>query len=220
MRRDSSSKRRPRAFTLAEMLTVSVLLALFLTTIAAILPPLIRGPGSAQAKVDTIQAAAQSLYQLQRDIRQAKATYVWICTDDATPSCSQPAVLSAVQILVVPTAYDASGQFRVVSAGGVGDIGKPDWQGAVVYRLTVSTLQRSVVLGASYVPSTNGAAAAAATAAIVAPAPGAIARNIQSLGAAVTPSNHVVSLQLAASASEGGSANRTVYRSDVLTRNN
>ena len=67
----ASSKRHSRGFTLAEMLTVIVIMGLFTTFAVAIIAPVVNAPNKEQAKIDTLQAAGRGLYQMQRDLRTA-----------------------------------------------------------------------------------------------------------------------------------------------------
>src|SRR5579863_3675035 len=103
----SRNSARRRGYTIVEVLSVTVVLGLVMTIIAAIIGPLLRSQNQTQAKVDTVQAAAIALYRVQRDLRNTSWSSVWACTTTGTPTCTQPTTSTATQALVVLTAYQS-----------------------------------------------------------------------------------------------------------------
>jgi type II secretory pathway pseudopilin PulG len=134
MRRNKSrSARFARAFTIAEVLTVLVLFGLLLTTIAAVVPAILRSPAQMQAQVDEVNAAALALYKVQRDTRQSDVNGVFNCATTPVVTCTQvtglkPAITQAIAI----AGDNGATQF-------VDQFGQTKWKGYVVYWLAPST---------------------------------------------------------------------------------
>jgi type II secretory pathway pseudopilin PulG len=150
--------RSNRGFTVAEVLTVFVIVGLILGAVAAAMPFITRGPIAAQAQVDNVESSALALYKMQRDVRQSNINGVWDCTTPPVVTCTQPApqlTNPPVQSVAIVTADDGSGQFVIK---GPGD---PKWSGMIVYWLTPNADGTSNVLQRAYfnhtIPMHNGA---------------------------------------------------------------
>jgi prepilin-type N-terminal cleavage/methylation domain-containing protein len=224
----ANSKRLSRGFTLAELLSVLVIMGIFTSFVVMIIAPVIRAPNNEQAKVDTLQAAAQGLYQMQRDIRMADITGVFACASTGgVASCSQPSSLTSTSIITLVSPL-SSGQLNWTQS--TPNPGVPAWQGVVVYWLQPNgdsnDLQRAYVssstLGSlSAGPLGSTFAATAATAVQDAQAAGGVtvANDVNSLSASINKTTNIVGLEITAQSKEGAAANSTSYTSNIYTRN-
>ena len=123
-------KRSQRGFTLAEILTVLVIMGLMLSVVAFSVPLFMSGPQEAQSQVDNVESAALALYKMQHDTRPSNIKNVWSCT--TALACTQPTPgpnMPTAQAVVVLTA-NGTGQFVTNSSGS------PQWQGFDVYWIT------------------------------------------------------------------------------------
>ncbi len=224
----ANSKSRSRGFTVAEVLTVVVIMGIFTTFVVAIISPIANAPNKEQAKIDTLQAAAQGLYEIQRDLRMADVTGVYACTSaGGVATCTQPTGLTSTSILAIASPL-ASGQLYWSQSAG--SVGKPAWQGVVVYWLSANgqnyNLERAYVssstlgtIGAGTLGTTF--ASMAATAAQDAQAAGGttVASDVNSLSASVNTLSGVVGLSMTAQSHEGAGVNSTQYSSNTYARN-
>ena len=224
----ASSKRCSRGFTLAEMLTVIVIMGIFTTFVVGIIAPIVNAPNKEQAKIDTVQAAARGLYSMQRDLRMADATGVYACSGSGgSVTCSQPSTLTSANIIAIVSPL-ASGQLYWSSSTSTP--GQPNWQGVVVYWLDANgsghDLDRAYVssstlgaLGTGPLGSTF--ASIAATAATDAQASGGMtmASGVSSLSTSINTSTGLVGLAMDAQSKDGAAVNSTQYSSNTYTRN-
>jgi type II secretory pathway pseudopilin PulG len=212
----SRSARFARAFTIAELLTVLVLFGLLLTTVAAVIPAVLRSPAQMQAQVDEVNAAALALYKVQRDARQSDINGVFNCTTAPTVSCTQvtgsiPAVTQAIAI----AGDNGTTQF-------VDQYGQTKWKGYVVYWLAPSTsgvgldLMRAFVgIQFQYNPNHSPQflatdATTCVTAAVSAPSPSVAAQDVRQLASSVTLADGIVALQMAAGVNRGDKTSVTL----------
>jgi len=140
--------RSRRGFSLAEVLTVFVIVGLMLSAVAFAIPLFLNGPREAQSQVDEVESTALALYKMQQDTRPSNIGGVFACNTFPIPTCSQPAPQSPMptfQSIVVLTADDVNGQFQLSG-------GRPQWQGFVVYWLTPNADGTSNELRRAYVP--------------------------------------------------------------------
>jgi type II secretory pathway pseudopilin PulG len=217
MRRNKSrSARFARAFTIAEVLTVLVLFGLLLTTIAAVVPAILRSPAQMQAQVDEVNAAALALYKVQRDTRQSDVNGVFNCATTPVVTCTQvtglkPAITQAIAI----AGDNGATQF-------VDQFGQTKWKGYVVYWLAPSTsgvgldLMRGFV-GVAFQYNQNGSpkflvadATTCVTAAITAASPSVAAQDVRQLLVSVTPADGIVALQMVAGVNRGDQTSVTL----------
>ena len=214
---------------MAEMLTVMAILAIFTTFVVVIIAPVIHAPQKEQAKINTLQAAAQGLYQIQRDVRMAGITGVYACTGSgASVTCSQPASATDSSSLAIISPI-ASGQLNWSLSPSTS--GLPAWQGVVVYWLTPNGAGTSNDLKRGFVSSTTlgslGAgplgsfASTAATAVQDAQSAGGttVAHDVNKLSAFVSTATHMVGLSMTAQSTQGSAVNSTSYTSNTYTRN-
>ena len=221
-----------RGFSLAELLTVIVIVGLFMSVVVAVLVPVIHASGSGQAKAETVQTAAQGFYTVLRDLRQSTISGINSCTDASPSVCTQPGTLPAppatspacnspnnVPVLAMMTA-DSGGQRQADATSG-----EPLWQGVLAYWTCDGTLYR----GTANLPAPGS---------INVPSPGTyntlvgnalangkpVVSGIDWLGTAysvstTTTAEGTVLLQMRTSAARGGSSNFTIFTSDVTPRN-
>jgi type II secretory pathway pseudopilin PulG len=218
--------REQRGNTIVEMLMVIGILGLLMTMLVSILPPLLQSPARSQAKLDTVQAAAQALYRIQRDLRQTYYLSAFACTTGAGASCSQPtAFATSLPAIAMITAHQSgTGQFAVAGTGS--NLGYPNWQGVTVYWIDANGALHWAFYQPSGFPesgpagplSANDAAAAVAAATTGSVTGTQIATGITQLSAAWEGQPNVISFEMIAQSTENGHINETTYRSDVLAR--
>ncbi len=217
-----NSRSTQRGNTIAELLSVVVVLGLIMSSIALIIGPLLRSQHQTQAKVDTVQAAAMALYRLERDIRNTSISSIWVCTTDASPACTQATTLSSLTTagaIVMPSAYaNGTGQFQLQGNG------KPKWQGATVYWVDAAgDLEVGFNAPSTYSIGNALTATDAQNAVLNVTASGGmhLARFTQKLALAVpSSSQNIVLLQLQARSTIGEASNETTYQTHLETRNN
>jgi len=218
------SRDSERGSSTVELLIVSVIFSLLLTTLVSATLPILRAQSRNQAKVDTLQSSAVQFYRLQRDLRQSYYLSVYACSTSGTPSCSQPSDFSSTySALVFPTAYaNGNGQFQLSSGGSAS--GQPNWQGVTVYWIDGSaTLHRSFDVPTGFttgsVALSPSTAAQAVSDVMAASNPGALGVSAQWFALDLTASNtNLLAVEMSATGNEGGSSNETTYASQVLTR--
>jgi hypothetical protein len=207
----SRSARLARGFTIAEMLTVTVLFGLLLTTIAAVIPAVLRSPTQMQAQVDEVDAGALALYKVQRDARQGDINGVFNCTITPVVSCAQQSGGIAPTQAIAIAGDNGTTQF--VHQNGQ-DSGETKWQGYVIYWLAPSaagvgmdlmrTFESANILIVGGVPQfTTTDAATCVTTAIAQASPSVAAPDVRLLQAGVTLSTGIVELQMLAGVNRG-----------------
>lgn len=223
----SRSARFARGFTIAELLTVTVLFGLLLTTVAAVIPMVLRSPSQMQAQVDEIDTAALALYKVQRDARQGDVNGVFNCTIAPVVGCAQqtgsnPFVTPAIAI----AGDDGNGQFAYAKGQYAG---QTKWQGYVVYWLAPSATGVGLDLLRAFEPWKIGFqnnvpifqatdAAACVTLAIAASSPSVAAPDVRQLLSSVTPANGIIALRMDAGVNRGDQTSITL-QGDTYARN-
>ena len=217
MRRNKSrSARFARGFTIAELLTVLVLFGLMLTTVAAVIPVVLKSPNQMQAQVDEVDAAALALYKVQRDTRQSDVGGVFNCTTAPLVTCAQQ-IGSPVNTQAIAIAGDGD-QPQFVNQNS-----QTKWKGYVVYWLAPSAsgvgldLMRAFVAVPGQFPFLNGNplfrasdAVLCVTTAITLASTSVDAQDVRQLLASVTPANGMVALQLVAGVNRGDQTSVTL----------
>ncbi|HLJ83979.1 MAG TPA: hypothetical protein VKT51_07415 [Candidatus Eremiobacteraceae bacterium] len=212
------SARHARGFTLAEILTVAVLFGMLLTTIAAVIPAVMRAPAQMQSQVDEVNSAALALYKVQRDARQSDVNGVFNCTTLPIVACSQQ-VGPPTQTQAVAIAGNDSSQFFLT---GGQNSGQASWTGYTVYWLAPSSSGIGMDLMRSFEPVVsnilNGVpqfktadATWAVTTALLISSPDVAAGDVRKLLVGVTPANGIVALQMSAGVNRGDQTELTMY---------
>jgi type II secretory pathway pseudopilin PulG len=206
----SRSARLARGFTIAELLTVTVIFGLLLTTIAAVMPVVLKSPSQMQAQVDEVDAAALALYKVQRDARQSDINGVFNCTITPLVACVQQVgpVPQNTQAIAI-AGDDGTTQF-------VNNVGGTKWKGYVVYWLAPSAAGVGMDLMRSFqsitpFPFNNGNlpifqtsdAITAVVAAVAQPSPSVAAPDVRQLLSSVSPADGIVALQMVAGVNRG-----------------
>jgi prepilin-type N-terminal cleavage/methylation domain-containing protein len=191
-------KRSQRGFTLAEILTVVVIMGLMLSVVAFSAPLFLNGPQEAQSQVDNVESAALALYKMQHDTRPSNIHNVWACST-VLPVCTQPTpgpAMPTAQAVAILTA-NATGQF-VLNGNGT-----PNWQGYDVYWIvpnadgTSNELRRAFV-GVAFginAPQPGDAVTAVATA-LGLTTYTTVAQDVWDMKFAIDPTTNTVDLQL------------------------
>ena len=187
--------RSQRGFTLAEILTVLVIMGLMLCVVAFCVPLFLNGPQEAQSQVDNVESAALALYKMQHDTRPSTIKGVFGCATLPIPTCSQPTPgpnMPPTQAVVIQTA-NGTGQFMLQN-------GNPNWQGFIVYWLTPNADGTSNELRRAFVPMIGPydvtGAAAAVVAALGLTSYTTVAQDVVDMRFAVDMSTNTVDLQL------------------------
>jgi hypothetical protein len=215
----SRSDRRPRGFTIADLVAVLFISGFAIAAISIMGP----SPGSqdrTRAKVDTVQAVAGALHQIEHDLRNTDLGSVYACTINATPTCSIPTTaLSTTSAIVIVSAYNnGTGKFVQSLAG------KPGWQGADVYWVDPSGTLRfafdaptSTLYVRGDVLSVSDAKAAVADALVNGGVQ--LAGSVEHMSIAVPNIGHQVSFRLKIKTNAGAATNETMFQTDLVTRN-
>jgi prepilin-type N-terminal cleavage/methylation domain-containing protein len=194
--------RRQRGFSVAEVLTVIVIVGLMMSVIAFSMPLFLRSSDEAQSQVDNVNTAALALYKMQHDVRPSNVYGVFTCNTAPIVSCNVtapgPTPLPTAQAVVMLTA-DQGGLFQIDSNGN------PKWQGFFVYWLTPNADGSSNELRRSFVPLAlpiiplnlrTTDAVAAVTAVLGLTGYTTIAQDVRTMSAAIDTTNSVVYLQV------------------------
>jgi prepilin-type N-terminal cleavage/methylation domain-containing protein len=209
-----------RGFTIAEVLTVSVIMGFVSTFVALIVGPLFASINQQGAKVDTLQAAVRSFYRIQRDLHQSNVNGVFVCTYATPTVCSVPsqgALADATVIAIISAKANGTGQLS-----WDGTQGQPQWTGFNVYWLARDA---SGVMSLNYSFNNPGGAQASIASADAA-VNNALKATPQFLATSVTglqvnqnaPATRI-GLKMFATSTEGKSTNETSFESDTMTRN-
>jgi prepilin-type N-terminal cleavage/methylation domain-containing protein len=209
------STRHERGFTLAEILTVAVLFGMLLSTIAAVIPAVMRAPAQMQSQVDEVNAAALALYKVQRDARQSDVGGVFNCTTLPVPLCSQQ-IGPPVPTQAIAIAGNDSSQFFSQTSG------EANWQGYTLYWLAPSASGIGMDLMRAYEPQviplnlgvpqfTTTQAQTALTLALLLASPDVAAGDVRKLQVGVTPANGIIALRMSAGVNRGDQTELTLY---------
>ena len=220
-----------RGTTIAETLVVAMILGMLLTAVAGAMAPLLAAPNRAQAKADSIAAAAPGFYLLQRDLRQSDVNAIFACVGRPA-ACGDGGITAADSAVALVTALpsdDLRAQFR--TNGGEPNAGMPDWQGFIVYWQAVpggpvyrsfepaSGLARWLDVRPVDRVELQALATAAVTEATSQPTTSIALRGVTAFAARVDPNAGVTSLHVVASGSAGGHSNTTSFDDDIFARN-
>ena len=201
--------RSRRGFTIAEVMTVLVILGLILAVIAMITPIIFRSQSQVQAQTDSIQSSALALYKVQRDVRQSNIGGVLACTTVPVAVCTQPTSAPSAQqtqAIAIVTADNGTGQFVPNNAG------LPKWHGFVLYWLAPNADGTSNDLKRAYyawptsnplniatmpLPTVEADAVLALTTVLAAPQSAtSVAQDVRTLRMSVDTQNNIVLLGL------------------------
>jgi len=224
-----SSKSRQRGTTLAELLTVTVVLGFLFSFSVALMAPVVNAPNKLQSKVDTLQSITSGFYRLQRDVRTSDISGDWACTTSGTITCTQTySTLTTTPALAVITALSSANQFSYNSTTGGSTTGLPTWQGVMVYFVATSSSGGSNLVRV-YVPFASAIQApavptqvqvqAAVSTAVATTSPFVAAPHVGQLLTDFNSAQHVIGLKLVANGTENGRTNKTSYESDTYARN-
>jgi len=215
----SQSNTSQRGYTIAELLSVTFVMALLMTAVALVVGPLMRSQSQTQAKVDTVQAADMALYRLERDLRNTNLGLIWSCSTGASPTCqTPPGALTTTAAIAVASAYQGgSGPFQIIASSG-----KPSWQGLTVYWVdSRGNIDVAFDKPSGYTVGKNPSKSDAQNAVSDVTAKGGVqlARFVETLAIGIPSVGHQVALQMQAQSTVNGAVNETTYRTDLETRN-
>jgi prepilin-type N-terminal cleavage/methylation domain-containing protein len=222
---------RRRGFSIAEVLTVTVILGILLSTLAMVAPAMLRVPGQMQSQVDEVNTAALALYKSRRDFSEADTSGVMGCTTAPVVTCSALGPgLTSVQAMAVVTAENPPGTFNVDQKTGY-----PSWQGFYVYWLAPDASGQSFNLMRAWelepltdpITSKNGTPSninaamvePLVTAAMaITPAP-VLTNYIESLNLGDNPNSSTIQFELIAGTFKGADRNQTDFLANTYARN-
>jgi type II secretory pathway pseudopilin PulG len=208
-----------RAYTIAELLVVFVIMGFVASFVALIVGPLFTASHSQAAKVDTIQTAEKSFYRIQRDLHQTNFSGVYVCTYPGPTACSTPSptLTNATVVAIITPKKNGSGQVNWDP-----NQAQPNWQGFNVYWLAPDATG-ALALNYSFAPTPVGAnpSAPSAEAAVnlAFGTPQLLASGVTELQLDVSAPNKTIGLKMFATATESNSANASSFESDTFTRN-
>ena len=209
-----------RAYTIAEILTVTVIMGFVATFVALIVGPMFSAVSSQGAKIDTLQAAVRSFYRIQRDLHQSNVNGVFVCTYPAPTTCAPPtaALANATVIAIISPKNNGTGQLTWDAAQG-----QPQWQGYNVYWIAKDA-EGVMSLNYAFNDPTGGALVGVASAdAAVNNALGAtpqfLATSVTALQISQTVTTSRIGLKMFATSTEDKHTNETSFESDTYTRN-
>lgn len=211
--------RARRGYTIAEVLTVTVIMGFISTFVALIVGPTFSAVSSQGAKLDTLHAAARAFYRMQRDIHQSNVNGVFVCTYPAPTTCSSPAnaLANATVIAIISPKNNGTGQLTWDSAQG-----QPSWQGYNVYWLAPDA---NGVMTLNYAFNNPGGAnpgIASADQAVnnaLGADPQFLATSVTNIQVSQTVTTNKIGLKMFATATENQSTNETSFESDTFARN-
>jgi type II secretory pathway pseudopilin PulG len=212
---------RARGYTIAEVLTVAVIMGFVSAFVALIVGPLFKGVNEQGAKVDTLQAAAKAFYRIQRDLHQSNVSGVYVCTYPAPTTCTSPSsagLANAAVIAIITPKAGGTGQLAWDSA-----LGQPAWQGFNVYWLAPDSYGVQS-LNYTFNDPTGGATETVASADkavnnALGGKPQFLATSVTALQLSQTATTSTIGLKMFATATESKSTNSTTFESDTETRN-
>ena len=212
-----------RGHTIAEVLTVSVIMGMVSSFVVLIVGPLFAASSSQAAKVDTLQAAAKAFYRIQHDLHESTSTGVYICTYPAPTTCNPPStteLTSTSVIAIISLRHNGNGQVIFDSTGA------PKYQGYDVYWL-VPEADGTASLNYAFNDPTAGSinpgftqTADAAVNNALAGQPTFLAQSITDLQLGnFSSTSRTIGLKMVSRSVEGTKKNETSYESDTATRN-
>lgn len=221
---------RQRGFSLAEVLTVTVILGILMTAIAVVTPVMLHAPAQMQAQVDQVNTAAIALYKIRRDFSETDTSGIMGCKTAPIVTCNAVgAGLTNVQAMTVVTAENPPGTFHVDPLTGY-----PLWQGYYVYWLTPDATGQAFDLNRAFelappgfITVTNGVpnpisgvliAPFVITAMGLTPAP-VLTNYIDSMSLGDVPGTSTVNFELIAGTFNGSSITQTDFQADTYARN-
>jgi prepilin-type N-terminal cleavage/methylation domain-containing protein len=215
-----------RGFTIAETMVVAVILGMMLTAIVGAIAPLFSAPSRAQAKIDSVEPAATSMYVMERDLRESDENGVFACTGQPV-ACGDGALTVGDIAIALPTALaNGSPGAQFLTNNGV-----PDWQGFVVYWQPApgGEVDRAFEQEYGLNPLINTAspnrvqlqtlAAAAVASALNDPNRSIAMREVATFATAIDVNSSITSLHIVSSGSAGGKTNTTTFDDDIFARN-
>ena len=224
--------RAERGFTIAETIVVALILGMMLTAVAGAMVPMFAAPDRAQAKSDSLGAAASGMYLIERDLRESDVGGVFACVGSPA-TCGDGSLDVGDTAIALPTALasgDLGAPFVTISSFGP-NAGRPDWRGFIVYwqaapggfvyRTYVPVGGMSQLIDSD--PPNRAAlqtlADAAAAAASIDPSRSIAMRSIATLCAFVDHNADVTSLHIVSSGTAGSHSNTTTFDDDIFARN-
>jgi prepilin-type N-terminal cleavage/methylation domain-containing protein len=225
-----------RGFSIAEVLTVTVILGILLTAMAMVAPSMLRAPNQMQAQVDQVNTAALALYKIRRDFSEGDTSGVMGCNVTPVVTCSALGPgLTSVQAMAVITAENPPGAFNVDTSGP--NSGYPQWQAFYIYWLAPDSNGVSFDLmrawepvsacGCGTISSFNGVPQNVTSAMVqplvtaamaISPAP-VLTNYIEQLNLGDNPGSSIINFELVAGTFNGADQTQTDFQADTYARN-
>lgn len=220
---------RQRGFSLAEVLTVTVILGILMTALAMVAPAMLHAPAQMQSQVDQVNTAAIALYKIRRDFSEGDTSGIMGCQTAPIVTCSAVSPgLTKVQAMAVVTAENPPGKFNVDPASGY-----PLWQGFYIYWLVPDATGQSFNLMRAFEPdvgaitTTNGVPnninGVMVTPFVIlamglSPAP-VLTNYIDSMSLGDVPGTSTVNFELIAGSFNGANISQTDFQANTYARN-
>jgi prepilin-type N-terminal cleavage/methylation domain-containing protein len=227
---------KQRGFSIAEVLTVTVILGILTSALTVVVPEMLHAPLQMQSQVDQVNTAALALYKIRRDLSEADTSGVMGCTITPVVSCNALGNgLTPEQAVAVVTAENPPGTFNVNTADNASgnNIGYPAWQGFYIYWLVPDQsgqaydLMRAYEVSPSTITATNGVpnninAAMVnplVTAAMAISPPPTLTNYIEQIEVGDNPGSSIINFELIAGTFSGGNITQTDFQGDTYARN-
>lgn len=211
-----------------EVLTAAMIAGMVMTMSVAIFRPAVSVSDAERVRTTLVQAMDNSLYRIQRDIRQSDPNGIFICSGSYPPSSCE---LASSLTTVTHTQYIA---ILTARNGGMGEMnwdssGRPAWTGFQIYWLDANASNANQVLRYAFAPATiqpgidpvilNADVVTAVSSAITSPDAETVAGNIDDIQTWVNVTRDSVAVRLGSAAADGASADATTVQCDTYARN-
>jgi prepilin-type N-terminal cleavage/methylation domain-containing protein len=221
-----------RGFSIAEVLTVTVILGILMSAMVVVIPAMLHAPMQMQSQVDQVNTAALALYKIRRDFSEGDTSGVMGCNTTPIVTCSALGQgLRSVQAMAVITAENPPGTFNVNQQTGY-----PAWQAFYIYWLEPDPSGQAFDLMRAWEPlpnltasitSLNGVpqnvSAAMVTplvtaAMVLSPAP-VLTNYIEQINLGDNPGSSMINFELVAGTFNGGNLTQTNFPGNTYARN-
>jgi prepilin-type N-terminal cleavage/methylation domain-containing protein len=224
--------KRQRGFSIAEVLTVTVILGILMSAIVVVIPAMLHAPMQMQSQVDQVNTAALALYKIRRDFSEGDTSGIMGCNTTPVVTCSAVgAGLTSVQAMAVITADNPPGTFNVNQTTGY-----PAWQAFYIYWLQPDPSGQAFDLMRTWEPlpnlandvtSLNGVPQNVTAAMViplvtaamaVSPAP-VLTNYIEQINLGDNPGSSMINFELVAGTFSGGNLTQTNFAGNTYARN-
>lgn len=205
------------------------ILGLITAFVGLVIGPIFKAPSRQQAKVDTVLNSVETMYRIQRDLRQGHRNGVFVCQNSTTsPACASPggALTSAPVLAILTPKTNGTGEMQFDNTSSP-PTGQPNWQGYNIYWTATDGQGNQVLLYKfkSVTPFTGTGATAlndansSVIAALSATDPQTIAIGVSAMQAFLNANLDTIGFKLILNTNVNGTTNDASFESDTVARN-